>query len=608
MDKYLADYSSDLMRVWETERAFELHLEKGIVSGRADVILDREGGKINSLALVDYKTANDPKADDIFAFQLAVYAAAGRGEGLNVDAAYLHHLNAAQRRDVPVDGQVVKEARERADTLIEGIVQGTSRPDLKPRNAVGATCGPSASTPNAAGPISEWNTQKGSRACQERPDRPENRWPRMSEKLAVAFSTKTILDIRNLQEQGHLNLEPGFQRKSVWNGSDRKKLIQSVLQGLPLPSIFLYRREDEQGNLIYDVLDGKQRLETLFMFMRIRPFSKMGFEVPFQFTEDEEPDKYDWRTLDQNKRISPVLAYNLQVAEVSGPFADIVELFVRINSTGKALTTSERRHARFYTSPFLKEAERLARRNRDFLADQRIISAVGVDRMKDVELVSELIASILANGPIHKKQAVDRAISNSAVHRRTLDAAVEDFGATLRAIKQLFPDLYATRFQNVSEFYSLFLVVWELIQQKLVLKDRRRNDIAMKLLRHFSNGVDEVREQQRRGKGALPHQQTYLNYLLLVQQSTDALGQRQRRAAMLRDLFAGLFEAKDERRLFTEEQRRLLWNSSEEKVCSLCGEPLTWANFQVDHILAHSRGGRTDRSNTTALLQLASAA
>jgi DNA helicase-2/ATP-dependent DNA helicase PcrA len=124
VNKYLADYSSDLMRVWETERAFELHLEKGIVSGRADVILDMEGGKINSLALVDYKTANDPKADDIFGFQLAIYAAAGRGEGLNVDAAYLHHLKESERRPMPVDNRQVKVARNRADLLIEGIVDG----------------------------------------------------------------------------------------------------------------------------------------------------------------------------------------------------------------------------------------------------------------------------------------------------------------------------------------------------------------------------------------------------------------------------------------------------------------------------------------------------
>lgn len=73
VDKYMTDYSRELLRVWETERSFELHLEEGNVNGRADVILDREGDVIGSLAIVDYKTANDPKTDDVFGFQLPLW-------------------------------------------------------------------------------------------------------------------------------------------------------------------------------------------------------------------------------------------------------------------------------------------------------------------------------------------------------------------------------------------------------------------------------------------------------------------------------------------------------------------------------------------------------
>lgn len=124
VDKYLTDHSADLLRIWQTERPFELHLEKGIVNGRADVILDREKGKIGRLAIVDYKTANEGKSDDIFAFQLAIYAAAGRGEGLNVDAAYLHALKESQRIPIPVDTVKQKVARVRADALMESIVAG----------------------------------------------------------------------------------------------------------------------------------------------------------------------------------------------------------------------------------------------------------------------------------------------------------------------------------------------------------------------------------------------------------------------------------------------------------------------------------------------------
>jgi DNA helicase-2/ATP-dependent DNA helicase PcrA len=126
--KYLTHYRDDVLRVWETERAFELHLAKGIVSGRADVILDHEGGRVGSLAIVDYKTANEAKNDDVFGFQLAIYAAAGRGEGLNVRAAYLHALKDGDRRNVPVDNVAVRHARARADVLIEGIVAGEFPP------------------------------------------------------------------------------------------------------------------------------------------------------------------------------------------------------------------------------------------------------------------------------------------------------------------------------------------------------------------------------------------------------------------------------------------------------------------------------------------------
>lgn len=124
VDRYLTDHHADLLRIWQTERPFELHLREGIITGRADVILDREGGVIDRLAIVDYKTANDNKQDSVFAFQLAIYAEAGRGEGLKVEAAYLHQLKESKRQQVTVDKIAGRVARNRADALIEGILAG----------------------------------------------------------------------------------------------------------------------------------------------------------------------------------------------------------------------------------------------------------------------------------------------------------------------------------------------------------------------------------------------------------------------------------------------------------------------------------------------------
>ena len=54
---YATKHEDDLHRVWETERPFELHLDGVTISGRADVILDKEGGVPTALAIVDYKTS-----------------------------------------------------------------------------------------------------------------------------------------------------------------------------------------------------------------------------------------------------------------------------------------------------------------------------------------------------------------------------------------------------------------------------------------------------------------------------------------------------------------------------------------------------------------------
>lgn len=123
IDRYLSNYRDDLFRVWETERPFELHLDEANITGRADVILDREGGEIGALALVDYKTAADPHSDDICAFQLGIYAAAGRGEGLNVRAAYVHELKAGDRLSVRIGDRETKTAKRRANKLAKAISQ-----------------------------------------------------------------------------------------------------------------------------------------------------------------------------------------------------------------------------------------------------------------------------------------------------------------------------------------------------------------------------------------------------------------------------------------------------------------------------------------------------
>lgn len=74
------------------------------------------------------------------------------------------------------------------------------------------------------------------------------------------FSLRQILD---LIESEDIELSPDFQRNFIWDKTRQSRLIESILLGLPLPSIYLSQYED--GRLT--VVDGLQRLSTIRAFL-----------------------------------------------------------------------------------------------------------------------------------------------------------------------------------------------------------------------------------------------------------------------------------------------------------------------------------------------------
>ncbi len=418
--------------------------------------------------------------------------------------------------------------------------------------------------------------------------------------LDFDYGDKTIQEFVLLFKNGQLNLEPGFQRSSVWTLSDRKKLIESLLQNYPIPSVFLYKQNDD-GKLRYDVIDGKQRLETVLMFQGAGHFRGSRFDVKARLGPDEGVEEWDWSRLQNRGHEYRLAGYKFQTVEITGDLSDIIDLFVRINSTGKRLTGAEKRHARFFRSDFLKQAGRLAENRQRFFLENRILSPGQVSRMKHVELVCELMASLQSRGLINKKKALDGIIGGQAIDLRTLRRATQETVRILNLVRKVFPEIRSTRFANSADFYSLFVFLWELDQEGCILSDIKRNRQAQRLLVWLSNGVSEVRQQQRKAEGANPDQRLFADYLLTIQGDTDSLATRQRRAEILKRVFGGLFEKKDEQRGFTIEQRRLLWHSEERKRCPECRRPLTWMNFTIDHIKPHALGGKSTLSNAALM-------
>lgn len=133
VDEFMANHRDDLSRIWAVERPFELHLSNAVLTGRADVILEEEDGGENSLAIVDYKTAADEGQS--YDWQLQVYADAGRKEGLDVRAAYVHDLHGGQRNPVDISATKLQAAEAEVISFVDRLKARQFQP------SPGAACG-----------------------------------------------------------------------------------------------------------------------------------------------------------------------------------------------------------------------------------------------------------------------------------------------------------------------------------------------------------------------------------------------------------------------------------------------------------------------------------
>ena len=82
---------------------------------------------------------------------------------------------------------------------------------------------------------------------------------------------QTVSWFWDLYQRKFLDLDPPYQRRSVWNQSYKDDFIDTVLLQYSSPAIFLYEEiSPDTGLSKYHVVDGKQRLTAIFDFIRWR--------------------------------------------------------------------------------------------------------------------------------------------------------------------------------------------------------------------------------------------------------------------------------------------------------------------------------------------------
>jgi uncharacterized protein with ParB-like and HNH nuclease domain len=80
----------------------------------------------------------------------------------------------------------------------------------------------------------------------------------------------------SLYEKKELDIHPEFQRFYRWDDYQKSSLIESILLGIPVPSIFVTQRKDG----VWDVVDGLQRLSTIFQLLGILKNEKEKLVAP----------------------------------------------------------------------------------------------------------------------------------------------------------------------------------------------------------------------------------------------------------------------------------------------------------------------------------------
>jgi len=149
-----------------------------------------------------------------------------------------------------------------------------------------------------------------------------------------------------------INLIPPFQRGRVWKPTMRKKLLENIVRGKPIPAIFLYKKESG-SKYSYNILDGKQRLESILLFIGDKRedfaidnwrnyFFKANVRGNFKINvakQGERADTQSFAELDPSEvrefREYKIPTIEIEMDKEEGGLQQLIDLFIDINQQGE---------------------------------------------------------------------------------------------------------------------------------------------------------------------------------------------------------------------------------------------------------------------------------
>lgn len=293
----------------------------------------------------------------------------------------------------------------------------------------------------------------------------------MLEPLSVTRTTYTVVDFLEWQRQGSLDLQPYYQRRSVWNPRVKSLLIDSLLRGFPLPLIFLHSRLDvSTSRTVRQVVDGQQRLRTILSFVDIECLAEPQEWDRFTVLRSHNRE-YAGLAFSQlpDERQTHILQTPLSVNVLPADVDDVTVLtiFQRMNSTGHKLNDQEIRNATYF-GEFKDSAYGLAYEQYQRWIKWDLFTIQDVAQMREVELTSDLMGYLLRGTQARTKAAINslyKALDEEFGNRSTVE---EEFRATFDFLEGVYASGASRstlkRFRSSAWFYTVFSLAAESVR------------------------------------------------------------------------------------------------------------------------------------------------
>lgn len=300
--------------------------------------------------------------------------------------------------------------------------------------------------------------------------------------MAKLFERKsTSLTLSEFYDNYQLNkyrFDVSYQRKSgVWSEDKKSFLIDSILKNYPMPAIFLRPNiNTDTGKTVYDVVDGKQRLEAIVDFIENK-ISLTSYFAEDDFIDEANQDaasRIAGLTFGEIKGFSSGFpdyikqfwTYSLNIEYLYEQQEELVaSVFDRLNRNGEPLTSQELRNAKYSDSYLLKKIKEL--RDISFWDDK--LSRLKSVRMEDVEFISELFFVVLENKILDSSSKIlDDLYGRHQDDRDNIDKAVEKFQKVIKVLQCMNLNFESNkRLCWTTHLYTVFTFAWHLMKKNI---------------------------------------------------------------------------------------------------------------------------------------------